>query len=509
MSSEIRWQPVEGTRFSMLPLERKPDATCSNTYLLCGPSALLVIDPGADPAQTAEINRQIAVAAAERVRPVMVLLTHCHRDHALAIGAVAAPAGAPLRLAHAAGAAAIAAGDEQLTLSYLHEARFPAVMDMRPLLPLPAAPGGGLPAPAPLKREWASGAQLIGARLDFGPEEALEIYQTPGHSPDGLSIRAGSVLFMGDLLFAVQPMIAGAYGWNRDDLLRSLAGIAALIESGAVRWCCPGHGRAVPGDKALPVLKSSIERARQLAEIATLDSARARRLKEYTRVILGEAGRLLTILAGRLYTLAYRLEQLEEGPVAAGLLAALDLEAMDRYLNEFGGYVREYEAGHFHPAVPLKGLQIVRKLEEALARSLPAPVAELALFGRIRRLLQDFVNTLQGFEHAELADPADAVAVLRRLAAGLKPPSWTEAAAFAAADNPDMWRDELIRQVSYLPLFKAVDVCLTIPPEPLRAAVDADRLQDVLLNLVEPPAVAGARAITLAAGAPPTVWNCA
>ena len=100
------------------------------------------------------------------------------------------------------------------------------------------------------------GPVLQSQTISLGNGDSLEIYSIPGHSPDSLCLRAGSLLFTGDFFFAPNPGMAGAYGWNQSDLIKSIYKIMWILEKKNIRFCCSGHGRIVDVDTAWTILSS-------------------------------------------------------------------------------------------------------------------------------------------------------------------------------------------------------------------------------------------------------------
>ena len=78
--------------------------------------------------------------------------------------------------------------------------------------------------------------------LPLGMGDHLEIYHTTGHSPDSICIGIGDLFFIGDILFAPNPSMAGASGWNRGALLSTIAKVLWIIKSKEIKTCLSGHG---------------------------------------------------------------------------------------------------------------------------------------------------------------------------------------------------------------------------------------------------------------------------
>jgi glyoxylase-like metal-dependent hydrolase (beta-lactamase superfamily II) len=69
---------------------------------------------------------------------------------------------------------------------------------------------------------------------------SLEVIHTPGHSPGGICLKAGDILFSGDTLFAGsvgRTDMPGGSGKQLDDSLKKLV---AMLADGTIVY--PGHG---------------------------------------------------------------------------------------------------------------------------------------------------------------------------------------------------------------------------------------------------------------------------
>jgi hydroxyacylglutathione hydrolase len=182
--------------------DRNPYGT--NCWLLSGPDSdeAIVVDPGFEPLAVR------AVLDAAGKRPVAVLLTHAHFDHA--------------------GEAGSFAGDLPV---YVHPDDVPAFSDYS------AWGGGGAATLDPVAdlRTFADGDVLRLAGL------SLEVLHTPGHTPGSscFRIEAEVVLFSGDLVFA--GTIGRSDFANSDPaaMRRSLIRFLTLPDATRV---LPGHG---------------------------------------------------------------------------------------------------------------------------------------------------------------------------------------------------------------------------------------------------------------------------
>jgi len=106
--------------------------------------------------------------------------------------------------------------------------------------------------------------------LPLGGGDYLEIYHTTGQSPDSICIGIGDLFFIGDILFAPNPGMAGASGWNRDALLSPIAKVLWIIKSKEIKTCLSGHGRSIDagvGEKSLTNMYLDVDALDCLAEV--------------------------------------------------------------------------------------------------------------------------------------------------------------------------------------------------------------------------------------------------
>jgi glyoxylase-like metal-dependent hydrolase (beta-lactamase superfamily II) len=248
----LSWQPLPGAPGARIyPLIRKLDTTSSNAYLIQTDDVILLIDPGGLPEQAAQLALVIEECRGERDRPVFVFLTHAHVDHFL--GTQYTPAFAHSEAAVFAvqetGAAALESGDGKLTQADLLGQTISPFRIGLPLLTDERAGSCGVPvfrafsngATVSITRELTP-AGLAWERIRFGSGPGLEVYHTPGHSPDSICIQVGRLLFIGDVLFAANPGIAGICGWDQAALIRSLDGIEALFAEEGIDLAGPRAG---------------------------------------------------------------------------------------------------------------------------------------------------------------------------------------------------------------------------------------------------------------------------
>ncbi|MDK2988682.1 MAG: hypothetical protein PWR16_211 [Methanoculleus sp.] len=491
MLKDQQWQPVPGTAGAEIyPFLRKPDVTCSNAYLIRTPGEILLVDTGAEPGQMDRIMALVEDLLREAPRPVLLFLTHCHADHCYQAVRDRRFRSLPhLCVAiEEEGARALEAGDAARTVADL--------MGWE-VEPLPVS----LPLLAARDREALEtdgGIVLHRQRIPLRSGDVVSVYHTPGHTHDSICIRLGGCLFIGDLLFSASPGIAGLAGWDQPALLESVGRVRWILAHEPVSLCCPGHGRGIPA-AAMPALLDRLQgEAEKMADIGTFDRERLADSLEHAVDLLQEASRTFAVLAGRLYALAYRLDDLGEAEVARRYLELLESDQIDGFLADFSRFTDEFDAGErFEVQLVLKAVQVIPRIEAHFAGDRLDHVVDASLLRRAGRLLTDFMNTIMGYRDTACLSAADLPTVLHGLVAGLLGCPFSDEAFIDSADDPAAYRAELVSRLAYLPLFEGVDFVVDagdpLPP----VLIDRERFCDEVTGVLEDMAAAGAREIRL------------
>ena len=493
------WQTVPGTTsVEIFPIITKPSIVSSNCYILAGPEAVLVIDPGASPKQTKHISQAVSGALVLSDRPVFVFLTHCHQDHSQEAGGLELPAGTEIkRFAHEAGVEALQRGDRKLTVAYLYpwqpevcraqfDCRLFASTQDSEVAAFELTKGGRIE----LHNEpiaMANGAMLKRQWVPLGAGERLEIYHTPGHSPCSISLRVGSLLVLGDLPFAANPGLCGLDGWNHADLMQTLRNVDWLLETAGITVCCPGHGYCVPVETMREKLRVMEDEARDLSDVQLMNADRIGALKNYVDELLEEAAALFTIISGRLYTVSYYLSLLEESTAAERVLAALDLDETDRILSEFRRFVEAFNAS----AVPeltlvMKGVQMARSLQQVLSEEHVKQLLDISLVGRAQRRLADFLGMVRGLQFLNAETPGAVNEVISQILLRTKSVHEPESPdLLAALDDDQSFLEALTRRLAAHSPLRDIECEFAPTAQKSDANVGAERLDDILTDLIE------------------------
>ncbi|WP_060180338.1 MBL fold metallo-hydrolase [Streptomyces sp. IMTB 1903] len=207
-------------------------------YLWQDGEALTLVDAGSAES-AAEIEGAIRSLGLPPERLERIVLTHCHRDHVGAAGELAARWGAAV-LAHRLDAPVVR-GERPVPE--------PALLDWElPLyahgLTVPEAP------PTRVDRELADGDAL-----GFG--DGAYVVHAPGHTDGSIAVHLPQhgVLFTGDCVAAVGPLMLGVFNVDRGRAVESMRRLAGLAPSLA----CFGHGDPLTVDTAPALAKAAAE----------------------------------------------------------------------------------------------------------------------------------------------------------------------------------------------------------------------------------------------------------
>lgn len=509
----LEWQPLPGAGGAhIFPLIRKIDTISSNSYLIQTPDAIILIDPGGLAAQAEQLMQVVTECRAEKERPFFILLTHAHIDHFIAIQNTPALAvtGAAVLMVQEEGAACLERGDAAMTQAAMFnttiapiQAGFRLVTPDRrenPGVPVELCFSNGALVTVTAFPAGSASINLNREIIVFGPDSPpLEVFHTPGHSRDSICIRMGDLLFIGDLLFAANPGIAGLVGWSQEDLVRSLDGIGALLAKGETVQLCPGHGRLIPvadAQKMLPLVKRD---AATLADIAEFNPDRAAEIATYAEDIMEQVNQLFTVMAGRLYYVSYVLDELEESGTAAELGALIKGDDIDELLDAFRTFSDEHHTKKgVSVHLALKAGQVIGKLQRTFKTDELAHIIDPGIVRRTERLLADYITLFRGFTPPREISVVDLSALIEALVEGLTLPAVSSDAVFSSADDEKAFARVLLSSIGTRPLLEDVDVVVDNARDPLAVTIDREHFSDLMTYILEDLVGKGSPAIQIA-----------
>lgn len=161
-----------------------------------------IVDPGDSGERVADFIK------GQGLEPVAILLTHSHFDHILGIPGIRAAWPTLPVYCHPADV------DETRKTVTLFGSTFPAVSAFGNITPY-----------------------VDGDQVEVGGI-TVEVISTPGHTPGGVTLKAGDILFTGDTLFRSSIGRTDLEGGNFGTLMQSLKKLGGLEQNYRV---CPGH----------------------------------------------------------------------------------------------------------------------------------------------------------------------------------------------------------------------------------------------------------------------------
>ena len=504
-----KWTQVPGTReVQIYPLIRQPSILCSNSFILATSSQITVMDPGADTLQIAEIGKVLTSLLAEASRPVFVYLSHCHIDHFFAVPfLLEADLGARL-ICHAEGARVLNRRDRAVTVSDLHALDVPACSVWAgifgPEEPVEASPSAYHPFEEMFQTERVeiqAGFSVPTVQVAVNGHDRMEIFQTPGHSPDGVSFLVGKYLFVGDLPFATDIGVAGAVGWDPEALDETLNLLRWLGRNREIEWVVPGHGKPFSFDQFEKITHRQERQLKTLSDLIPMDRQRLLDLLDYAGIVLDEISVLFAVVSARLLKTAHWLEILDEKDEAGNIQNAIDLPAVERLIDDFHYFVEDFKGKELKNVILVRALHFMARFDKTFSPESVSYLMNPLLLRRIKTLFSEFYHATYGFRFVLPEEGFDLSEAVEEVVSKAREPLFSDQAVLEATGAGETFLKALASRIAEHPLFEGVQFDLD-PSCRQAAQVQMDRavFQDLLLILFERIAVRGFERIELVSG---------
>jgi glyoxylase-like metal-dependent hydrolase (beta-lactamase superfamily II) len=496
MDSQVL-QPLLGSNaIEIYPYIRKIDLMSSNSYLISTRDQIAFIDPGGLDDQLDNLFGIMASMYDARHRPVVIYLTHVHVDHCLKLDRCLEchDLGPILLAAQEKGALALETRDPNVTLANLLEKQLGEVtVDLKLLSSGDRGLSGertidlkGISLVCTCKSMKVLHLPVLESQVfQLGGGNQMEIYHTPGHSPDSICMRVGNVLFLGDLFFAPNPGMAGAYGWNQSDLLSSIQKIIWILEHQKIKLCCSGHGKIIDADNAWNTLKSLYEEVSSLSEIRDINPGWTRNMVVYAQDLMRELERVFLIIAGRLTYISHILAELEEMDEAEETKSLLNVDQIDRLFADFNYFALELRAGRrLNLELVHKAGQIVGKLDKVFENRKIGSIVDQSLLLRASRMLNDYAVTYRGFRPNCCAENADVNQIIKEVLDHIAHEPYEDEAILKAESSEDyLWA--LKARIAHIDLFQDMKINFREGQDLPLARIDKERFADALIDIFE------------------------
>jgi glyoxylase-like metal-dependent hydrolase (beta-lactamase superfamily II) len=480
------WTRVPGTsEVDIYPIIRKPSVVCSSTFILKSPENIVIIDPGGDKSQLEQARDAIMPLISEKELPVTIFLTHSHLDHFFEVSLLFDEQIKGRLVCHPYAAGAIERRDGVVTGADMVDIVLPAI-NVHKLLPSISTED---------RIEIPGSCRLVRQSFDISGQDIMEIYHTPGHSPDGLCYRVGKFLITGDLHLATTPGIVGLVGWDGMALAETLNALIHIGRIHAIEIFLPGHGVPFSFEKAEKIFESVEKEAVRLSGIVRMDKMRADYISEYATVLLEEASSIFSIISGRLLKVSYYLEMLEEAENAREITESIDTEAIDKAVDEFYYFTKELKGG----GIPLiaRTVQFVRSIEKIFAPEKVNHLFDIRLLRRLRNLLSDFINEAYGVHFDNQETVFDMNRSIQEFLMVLTENPHESESIFESLENDEIYMKALAMRIAFEPLFSSMQFDFVPAKGVIMAIADSYTFHDTLSVLLEQFAIFGIKNISL------------
>lgn len=491
-----RWYPasaLSSTRF--YPYMVKPDILSSNSFIIESDRQVILIDPGGLQSQWEGLTDILTPVIT--AKPLVIYLTHCHVDHCLAAGLSRSMKQiTTVQIAiQENGAGALSRGDTRMTMADLYGYDFPAYPPDFLLLPDSSARGSHdvvntvprLDAPVEdlgLSRHTARTFRR--QRIDVGGNDTFEAYHTPGHSPDSICLRFNDWLFISDLLSAVNPLVAGGAGWNRQHYMDSLLNVMWLINDQNIQHCFPGHGVPLPREEALEKLSRAYDTVTGLGKLDRVDREKVLDTKAYAIDLLAEVGDVFTVLSGRLYALAYHLETLEEHQEAKKYQNLLDADKIEHHITGFNAIIEQVQNGNrLDLHLIFKAVGAVRNIMKLFDQRRYEAVISQSHLRRASDLLKDFLAVIRGVPPRTEKEEVCLNSFVKDLVRNIQICRYKDESIFDTLHNNTAFLEALSARIAHVPIFQGIHIKFFPGRDCVKVRLDRQRFSDALQGLLE------------------------
>ncbi len=489
-----QWQDIPGTiNARIYPYIRKPDILSSNVYILQIKDYFVLIDTGASQEVMDTVCNILSATIQSRERPFLIIFGHAHYDHIYQglVDRRFETYGRPVFICHASGTDLLRTGDTRYTQADLVDLPIPPfIVDMS--LFQVAINGSDhleriLPGFMKKSNKYTifDTIELVSEELWFPDGQSLTFWAMPGHSYDSIAIQIGGLLHVGDIPFALNPGVAGIYGWDREEFARTLQRLSWILDHYEIGIVCSGHGNAFSGNDFRPVLQKLIHSVTNLSDIALFDKGRVDLAIRHAMDLMDEVQRLFPIIAGRIMLLRYHLEELEEYETAQELERILPAQDIEKTLDEFNAMYRHYQEGNLPELqVILKALQTFQKIRSFLSGHDLDHLVDPSFVRRTNRLFSDLLSTIQGVIPTATRMPVNLVEILYDITRKQNA-SVSDDDLLHFADDMDFFQRALLSRLTEFQNRREIQCIIEAPEYECIIYADSERITDSLNALLD------------------------
>jgi hypothetical protein len=340
---------------------------------------------------------------------------------------------------------------------------------------------------------------LASQSIYLGKNDLLTMYHTPGHSPDSICFQIGELLFIGDLLFAPNPGMAGIKGWHKEDFLATIEKILWMLDNCGIRLCCGGHGKPRPTEDIRRTLEAMKRDVMNLEQMAEMDQEWVKQTAAYAEDVMREMERLFAIIGGRMTYVSYVLDRLEVDDEARKVDALIDSSIADDLFDDFNIFAQELHAGKkLNWELVHKAGQIVGRLDRIIEQRNIGSLVDKSLLRRAERLINDYAITYRGYEPSCNLVKCNLNKALNEVVKLVMHLPYDEEAILNAKSEED-YIEALKARIAHVNLFENTGLVFKEDPDLPMTVLDRERFVDLVIETFERLISAGSKEIRISA----------
>jgi hypothetical protein len=258
-----------------------------------------------------------------------------------------------------------------------------------------------------------------------------------------------------------------------------------LINERRIGLICPGHGWLIPGDKAVAILQKQLRIAGNLTNIREWDLAAFREVSQYALEMLADVNDMVAIIAGRLYYLAYYLEELGEPAEARKYREFISLEAIEELLDEYDHCAAALQKGEiFDMVMVLKTTRLLEKIQALLNEGKLELIMDKYFMRRANRLFSDFFIVSSGRPLDITLTNGNINELLGDLLAEVKRKQYNEDYILEVLDDDELYLEALATRIAFQPVLQEVKWSFS-PGDVVPVRLNPERFAEAYTGLLE------------------------
>jgi hypothetical protein len=148
--------------------------------------------------------------------------------------------------------------------------------------------------------------------------------------------------------------------------------------------------------------------------------------------------------------------------------------------------------------VVLKGVQVARSLQKVLSAENVRQILDLSLVDRAQRRLDDFLNLVRGLQFFQTEQPGAVNEIITELLKRTKETTLMESADLMEAVDDESFLQALTRRLAAYSPLRDVEFEFAPAAQETKANIGAERLGDILTNVMEGMAGMGVKHVSIA-----------